>query len=45
MHVAIRTIFKFDRSDIVRHPLIIKITDNYEKAIAEGKLPHTKNNN
>ena len=37
--------FKFDRADIVRHPLIIKIIDNYENAIANGKIPETKNKN
>lgn len=37
--------FKFTREDIVRHPLLIKIVDNYEKAQAEGSLPDTKNRN
>jgi len=35
----------FDRSDIVRHPMLIKITDNYERLEKEGKLPNTKNKN
>jgi phosphate starvation-inducible PhoH-like protein len=37
--------FKFKREDIVRHPLLIKITDNYEKAKMEGTLPDTKRKN
>lgn len=37
--------YKFTRLDIVRHPLLIKIVDNYEKAQAEGLLPDTKNKN
>lgn len=37
--------FKFDREDIVRHPLLIKIIDKYEKAKAENTLPSTKNKN
>jgi phosphate starvation-inducible protein PhoH len=37
--------FKFDRNDIVRDPLLIKIIDNYEKALAEGRIPNTKRKN
>jgi phosphate starvation-inducible PhoH-like protein len=37
--------FRFERTDIVRDPLLIKIIDNYEKAIAEGLLPNTKRRN
>ena len=37
--------YKFGRADIVRHPLLIKIVDNYEKAQMEGSLPDTKNKN
>lgn len=37
--------FRFERADIVRDPLLIKIIDNYEKAISEGKLPNTKRKN
>lgn len=37
--------FKFERTDIVRHPLLIKIVDNYEKALHDNKLPETKNKN
>jgi phosphate starvation-inducible PhoH-like protein len=37
--------YKFGRADIVRHPLLIKIVDNYEKAQMEGLLPDTKNKN
>lgn len=37
--------YKFDRMDIVRHSLLIKIVDNYEKAESEGLLPDTKNKN
>jgi len=37
--------FRFDRTDIVRDPLLIKIIDNYEKAISEGSLPGTKRRN
>lgn len=37
--------FRFLREDIVRHPLLIQIVDNYEKAEAEGTLPDTKNRN
>ena len=37
--------FKFDRTDIVRDPLLIKIIDNYEKALAEGRIPNTKRKN
>lgn len=37
--------FRFDRSDIVRDPLLIKIIDNYERALAEGKIPNTKRKN
>jgi len=34
--------FDFEKSDIVRHPLLRKITDNYERLQAEGKIPETK---
>lgn len=37
--------FKFERADIVRHPLLIKITDNYEKAQERGDMPDTKKRN
>ena len=37
--------YKFDKSDIVRHPMIIKIIDNYENAIDKGLIPETKNKN
>jgi phosphate starvation-inducible PhoH-like protein len=37
--------FKFDRHDIVRDPLLIKIIDNYEKALSEGRIPGTKRKN
>ena len=37
--------FKFNREDIVRDPLLIKIIDNYEKALEEGTIPQTKNRN
>ena len=37
--------FKFGREDIVRHPLLIKIVDNYEKAKDNGIMPDTKNKN
>ena len=37
--------FRFDRSDIVRDPLLIKIIDNYEKALVEDKIPTTKRRN
>lgn len=37
--------FRFDRNDIVRDPLLIKIIDNYEKALAEGIIPNTKRKN
>lgn len=37
--------FKFDRNDIVRHPLLIKIVDNYEAAKERGDIPDTKNRN
>lgn len=37
--------FRFERTDIVRDPLLIKIIDNYEKAIADGKIPSTKRRN
>ena len=37
--------FRFERGDIVRDPLIIKIIDNYEKALAAGLIPGTKRNN
>ena len=37
--------FKFDRNDIVRHPLLIKIVDNYEAAQVRGDIPQTKKNN
>jgi len=37
--------FKFTRDDIVRHPLLIKIVDNYEKAKLEGTIPETKRKN
>lgn len=37
--------FKFDKSDIVRHPMIIKIIDNYENAVDNGLIPETKNKN
>jgi phosphate starvation-inducible PhoH-like protein len=37
--------FRFEREDIVRDPLLIKIIDNYEKALSEGKIPNTKRRN
>ena len=37
--------FRFDRTDIVRDPLLIKIIDNYEKAIAKVLIPNTKRKN
>lgn len=37
-------IFEFDRSDIVRDPILIEITDKYEKLQSEGKLSATKGN-
>lgn len=37
-------LFEFDRSDIVRDPLLIEIIDRYEKLKAENKLPNTKRN-
>lgn len=37
--------YRFLREDIVRHPLLIKIVDNYEKAQSENMLPDTKNKN
>jgi phosphate starvation-inducible PhoH-like protein len=37
--------FRFDRTDIVRDPLLIKIIDNYEKALADGAIPTTKRKN
>jgi phosphate starvation-inducible PhoH-like protein len=37
--------FRFERSDIVRDPLLIRIIDNYEKALSEGKIPNTKRRN
>jgi phosphate starvation-inducible PhoH-like protein len=37
--------FKFERSDIVRDPLLIKIIDNYEMALAAGEIPNTKRKN
>lgn len=37
--------FKFDRKDIVRHPLLIKIVDNYELAKMRNDIPDTKRTN
>jgi len=37
--------FRFDRTDIVRDPLLIKIIDNYEMALAAGEIPSTKRKN
>lgn len=37
--------FKFERKDIVRDPLLIKIIDNYEMALAAGEIPGTKRKN
>jgi phosphate starvation-inducible PhoH-like protein len=37
--------FRFERSDIVRDPLLIKIIDNYEMALAAGEIPNTKRRN
>ena len=37
--------FKFTKEDIVRHPLLIKIVDNYEAAQARNDIPETKNRN
>lgn len=37
--------FGFDRSDIVRDPLLVKIIDNYEMALFSGKIPDTKRKN
>jgi phosphate starvation-inducible PhoH-like protein len=37
--------FRFTREDIVRDPLLIMIIDNYEKALASGKIPDTKRKN
>jgi phosphate starvation-inducible PhoH-like protein len=37
--------FKFNKKDIVRHPLLIKIVDNYEAALARNDIPETKKRN
>jgi len=37
--------FRFERKDIVRDPLLIKIIDNYEMALAAGEIPSTKRRN
>lgn len=37
--------FKFERGDIVRDPLLVKIIDNYEMALAAGEIPSTKRKN
>lgn len=37
--------FRFERADIVRDPLLIKIIDNYEMALAAGEIPSTKRKN
>lgn len=37
--------FRFERTDIVRDPLLIKIIDNYEMALAAGEIPSTKRRN
>jgi len=37
--------FRFERADIVRHPLLIKIVDNYERAKESGDFPDTKKRN
>lgn len=37
--------FKFTREDIVRHPLLIKIVDNYEAAQLRNDIPDTKRRN
>lgn len=37
--------FRFERADIVRDPLLIKIIDNYEMALASGEIPSTKRKN
>lgn len=37
--------FRFERKDIVRDPLLIKIIDNYEMALASGEIPSTKRRN
>ncbi len=37
--------FRFDKTDIVRDPLLIKIIDNYEKALSDGTIPETKRRN
>ena len=37
--------FKFERRDIVRDPLLVKIIDNYEMALAAGEIPSTKRKN
>lgn len=36
--------FEFERKDIVRDPILIEITDRYEKMKAEGKIPNSKGN-
>ena len=38
------SLFEFDRKDIMRDPLLIEITDRYDKLKAENKLPNTKRN-
>ena len=37
--------YRFNREDIVRHPLLIKIVDNYERSKDSGDLPETKKRN
>ena len=34
--------FEFERKDIVRDPLLIELTDRYEKMKSDGKIPQTK---
>lgn len=38
------SLFEFERKDIMRDPLLIEITDRYDKLKAENKLPNTKRN-
>ena len=35
-------IFEFKRNDIVRDPILIEITDRYDRMCEDGKLPDTK---
>ena len=35
-------VHQFTKEDVVRHPILVEITDRYERLKTEGRLPKNK---